>query len=87
MNQRMLRTLILSPPVLAAVALPGSVTALVGGTVRAIPPNYDVSAMHGNEAEDAVAVNPTNPSNIVAVPTLPDVVSEAPGLRARSCQL
>jgi hypothetical protein len=86
MNRQMLRTLILSTPVLAAVALPGSVTALVGGTVRAIPPNYDVSAMHGNEAE-AIAVNPTNPSNIVAMPTLPDVVSEAPGLRARSCQL
>ena len=68
MNRRMLRTLILSTPVPAAVALPGSVTALVGGTVRAIPPDYDVSAMHGNEAADAVAINPTNPSNIVAMP-------------------
>jgi hypothetical protein len=58
MNRRMLRILILSTPVLAAVALPGSVTALVGGTVRAIPPDYDVSAMHGNEAEDAIAINP-----------------------------
>jgi hypothetical protein len=87
MNRRILRALILCTPFLAAVALPGAVTALVGATVRAIPPNYDVSAMHGNEAEGAIAINPTNPSNIVAVSALPDVVSAAPGLRARSCQL
>jgi hypothetical protein len=31
--------------------------------------------MHGNEAEDAIAVNPRDPSNIVAMSTLPDVVS------------
>jgi hypothetical protein len=45
------------------------------GARRAIPPNYNSSAMHGNEAEDAIAVNPTNPSNIVTMSTLPDVPS------------
>jgi hypothetical protein len=29
--------------------------------------------MPGNEAEDAIAVNPTNPANVVAMSTLPDV--------------
>jgi hypothetical protein len=86
MNRRMLRTVILCTPVPAAVALPGSVTAPVGATGPAIPPNYDVSARHGNEAEDAIAINPTNPSNIVAVSMLPGVVSAALGWRARSCQ-
>jgi hypothetical protein len=75
MNRRMLRILALSP-VLAAVALLGSVTGPVGASVQAaIPPNFDVSAMHGNEAEDAIAINPTNPSNLVAMSTLPDVPS------------
>jgi hypothetical protein len=37
--------------------------------------NFNVTAMPGNEAEDAIAVNPTNPSNIVAMSTLPDVVA------------
>ena len=36
-------------------------------------PNFNVTAMPGNEAEDAIAVNPTNPSNVVAMSTLPDV--------------
>jgi hypothetical protein len=40
---------------------------------RSIPPNVDVTAAHGNEAEDAIAVNPTDPKNIVAMATLPDV--------------
>lgn len=38
-------------------------------------PNLNVTAMSGNEAEDAIAVNPTNPSNVVAMSTLPDVVA------------
>jgi hypothetical protein len=37
--------------------------------------NIDSSAMLGNEAEDAIAVNPTNPSNVVTMSTLPDVIS------------
>jgi hypothetical protein len=39
------------------------------------PSNVDVTAMPGNEAENAIAVNPTNPSNVVAMSTLPDVVA------------
>jgi hypothetical protein len=30
-------------------------------------PNVDVSVLQANDAEDAVAVNPTNPSNVVAM--------------------
>ena len=40
-----------------------------------VPPNFDSSVMPGNEAEDAIAVNPANPSNIVTMSTLPDVPS------------
>jgi hypothetical protein len=59
---------------LAALALAaGVVTAL--STAAAIPVNLDTSAAPGNEAEDAIAVNPTNPSNLVTMATLPDVVS------------
>jgi hypothetical protein len=39
------------------------------------PVNLNSSAAHGNESEDAIAVNPTNPSNIVTMATLPDVVA------------
>jgi hypothetical protein len=47
------------------------------GLAAAAPlqPNIDSSALPGNEAEDAIAVNPTNPSNVVTMSTLPDVVS------------
>jgi hypothetical protein len=47
------------------------------GLAAAAPlqPNLDTSAMPGNEAEDAIAVNPTNTSNVVTMSTLPDVVS------------
>ena len=41
----------------------------------ATPPNFDVSRMAGNEAENAIAVNPTNPDNVVAMSVLPDVES------------
>jgi hypothetical protein len=40
-----------------------------------LPSVFDTSAMPGNEAEDAIAVNPTNTSNVVTMSTLPDVVS------------
>jgi hypothetical protein len=42
--------------------------ALTGGAARAQnspPPNVDVSQRAGNESEEAIAVNPTNPNNIV----------------------
>jgi hypothetical protein len=38
-----------------------------GARTRQIPQNIDVSQATGNEAEDAIAINPTNPSNIVAM--------------------
>src|SRR5438067_7430143 len=44
-------------------------------TAAAPIPNFNVTAMPGNEAEHAIAVNPTNPSNVVAMSTLPDVVA------------
>ena len=50
--------------------------ALAAATLAgAAPPlaNFNVTAMPGNEAEDAIAVNPTNPSNVVAMSTLADV--------------
>ncbi|HJP65722.1 MAG TPA: sialidase family protein [Actinomycetota bacterium] len=45
------------------------------GVASAVPANVNVSARPGNEAEDAIAVNPTDPSNIVAMSTLPGPVS------------
>ncbi len=47
-----------------------------GGALAAAgptPPNVDISQRHRNEAEDAIAVNPTDPANIVAMSTLADV--------------
>src|SRR5436190_9936515 len=42
--------------------------ALPGGAAAAAPPqNVDVSQRAGNESEEAIAVNPTNPNNIVVV--------------------
>ncbi len=43
---------------LALVAIPAG-----GG---ATPTNVDVSQRVGNESEEAIAVNPTNPNNIVS---------------------
>lgn len=47
------------------------------GLAAAAPlqPNLDSSALPGNESEDAIAVNPTNTSNVVTMATLPDVIS------------
>jgi hypothetical protein len=75
MNRRIFRMLTIPATVFAAVALAGSMTVPVAAATPSIPPNFDISAMHGNEAEDAIAINPTNPSNVVAMSTLPDVVS------------
>src|SRR5215467_13789143 len=75
MSRRLLGVLTVSTSAFAAVALLAPMTAPAGAAVSSVPPNFDVSAMHGNEAEDAIAINPTDPSNIVAMSTLPDVVS------------
>jgi hypothetical protein len=50
-------------------------TATLAAAATPIPTNLNVTAMPGNEAEDAIAANPTNPSNVVAMSTLPDVVA------------
>jgi len=49
---------------LLAVVMPG------GAASAQVPQNVDVSVRPGNEAEHAIAINPTNPSNIVAMSTL-----------------
>ena len=54
-----------------AVAL--AVTGLAGAAPP--QPNIDSSALLGNEAEDSIAVNPTNTANVVTMSTLPDVIS------------
>jgi hypothetical protein len=62
----------------SSTILLGLASALMTATfasAAAPPPNLNVTAMPGNEAEDAIAVNPTNPSNVVAMSTLPDVVA------------
>src|SRR5512135_3787023 len=43
------------------IARPGGVATAKSST----PPNVDVSQRAGNESEEAIAVNPTNPKNIV----------------------
>jgi hypothetical protein len=40
-----------------------------------LPTIFDSSALPGNEAEDAVAVNPTNTANVVTMATLSDSIS------------
>jgi len=63
-----------------STGLMAAVLALAGGLsfgvsaagARAIPPNIDISQARGNEAENAIAVNPTNPQNLVTMSTLSD---------------
>src|SRR6266705_1939797 len=51
------------------------VLAIVVVLAAATLTNFNVTAMPGNEAEDAIAANPVNPQNVVAMSTLPDVVA------------
>jgi hypothetical protein len=57
------------------LALAGVLMTATPASAAAPAPNLNVTAMPGNEAEDAIAVNPTSPSNAVAMSTLPDVVA------------
>ncbi len=50
-----------------AAALTGVPAAAQVAAGSAVPANVDVSQRHLNESEEAVAVNPTNPDNIVMV--------------------
>jgi hypothetical protein len=59
--------------VLAFAALLAMAT--LAGASTSIPTNFDSSVMSGNEAEDAIAVDPTNPPNAVTMATLPDRVA------------
>jgi hypothetical protein len=48
--------------------------AMTGLAAAASPrANFDSSVLTGNEAEDAIAVNPTDPSNVVTMSSLADV--------------
>jgi hypothetical protein len=60
---------LLTGPSIAVLAMAWLATSGVqaGATPRQIPQNIDASQASGNEAEDAIAINPTNPSNIVAM--------------------
>jgi hypothetical protein len=59
--------------VVVGLALALAVTGLAAAAP--LPANINSSAMPGNEAEDAIAVNPTNSSNVVTMSTLADVVA------------
>jgi hypothetical protein len=60
----------------STIVLGFAVALATAALAAAAPPsNLNVTAMPGNEAENAIAVNPTNPSNVVAMSTLPDVVA------------
>ena len=73
MRGRLLGIVSASSPVI--VALAAIFTMAVPATGAVGPTNINTSAALGNEAEDAIAVNPTNHSNIVTMATLPGVVS------------
>jgi hypothetical protein len=51
---------------IAAIAMVALSSGAVGPK-SSIPKNVDVSQRHLNESEEAIAVNPTNPNNIVIV--------------------
>jgi len=70
MRGRLLGIVSAASPVI--VALAAVFTMAVPATGAVGPTNINASAAAGNEAEDAIAVNPTNPSNIVTMATLPD---------------
>src|SRR6266516_6101957 len=57
--------IITAAAVFVCLALAGAGGAARASHAASIPPNVDVSQRHLNESEEAIAVNPTNPSNIV----------------------
>jgi hypothetical protein len=70
MRRRLLGIFTASSPAVLALAV-----VLATAAAAALPANFDSSAARGNEAEDAIAVNPTNPANVVTMSTLPDAIS------------
>jgi hypothetical protein len=75
MTERALRVLTGSSLATLTLALVATVAVPAGAITRSIPTNVDTSVMVGNEAEDAIAVNPTNPQNIVTMSTIPGPVT------------
>ncbi|HET7522640.1 MAG TPA: hypothetical protein VFJ79_00695, partial [Acidimicrobiales bacterium] len=54
--------------IVTGAVLAAAPTALAAGQAgTAAPVNVDISQRHLNESEEAIAVNPTNPNNIVTV--------------------
>lgn len=51
--------------VLSIIVLLGALSPGIASAKTVIPPNIDVSVRVGNESEEAIAVNPTNPQNVV----------------------
>ncbi|HEY1330530.1 MAG TPA: sialidase family protein [Actinomycetota bacterium] len=73
MRSKSFRSVVWMP--LIVVALVAAFAAPAGAQAPARANNVDVTASPGNEAEDAVAVNPRDPRNVVAMSTLPDTVA------------
>jgi hypothetical protein len=51
----------------AMLAAAPAATGLAAAQAATVPANVDVSQRHLNESEEAIAVNPTNPNNIVVI--------------------
>jgi hypothetical protein len=54
--------------------------AVLAAALASIPANIDVSELAGNQAENAIAINPTDPSNIVAIAVQVSSRNESQGL-------
>src|SRR5947199_8712411 len=66
MRRMVLLVLLVALAVGVGLALSGGAMS-AGAVTAATPTNVDVSQRHLNESEEAIAVNPTNPNNIVVV--------------------
>ena len=64
MSRFRILSLVLAP---LTAALLASAASTAAAAVPPTPVNVDVSQRHLNESEEAIAVNPTNPNNIVIV--------------------
>src|SRR5947199_3207145 len=66
MRRMVLLVLLVALAVGVGLALSGGAMS-AGAVTAATPTNVDVSQRHLNESEEAIAVNPANPDNIVTV--------------------
>src|SRR4029450_8964259 len=64
MNESRSALLVASLVTVVALAVFAAMAVPAGAVV---PTNFNVSVHAGNDAEDAIAVNPTNPSNVVVM--------------------